>query len=70
MVSIYFLPGSIRVSRAAIHSIWGTDQKDRRTEDENGTGDSKVVCETGLVFGQMTLWDCLVGKFSQFPAQP
>ena len=46
-----------------------TDQKDRSTGDENGTGDSKVMCETALVFGQITLWDCLVGKFSQFPAQ-
>ena len=45
-------------------------KKKRSTGNKNATGDSKVVCETGLVFSQIALWDCLVGKFFQFPEQP
>ena len=39
-------------------------KKKRSTGNKNATGDSKVVCETGLVFSQIALWDCLVGRFS------
>ena len=39
-------------------------KKKRSTGNKNATGDSKVVCETGLVFSQIALWDCRVGKFS------
>ena len=41
-------------------------KKQRSTGNKNATGDSKVVCETGLVFSQIALWDCLVGRFPSF----
>ena len=70
MISIYLLPWVHSCFQSCNPLHLGTDHKDRSTGDENDTGDSKVVCDTGLVFGQITLWDSLVGTFSQLPAQP
>lgn len=70
MISIYLLPWVHSCFQSCNPLHLGHWPQGSQHWGENDTGDSKVVCDTGLVFGQITLWDSLVGTFSQLPAQP